>query len=143
MVFTFTGTTGYVSSCCKDNFINPGWYNENYLTYKKLFVPRLNMFVINDSDLITELEIEWNYLICSGDVQAYNINASQKFYVSELNTPFAEDDLESIIVLAHTHLRLLFEEKREEHNLFKPIPPITDEELQTAVLQLSELIDGK
>lgn len=140
MVFTFTGTTRHGSSFCKDNFNNRSWYNENHLRYKKLFIPRLNMFVINDSQLISELEIEWKYLIYSRDVQAYNFHASQRFYVSELNIPFAEDDLKSIIVLAHTHLRLSFEEKREEHNLFKPILHITDKELQTAVLQLSELI---
>jgi hypothetical protein len=140
MIFSFAGTTGHGSSYCEDNFIDKSWYNENCLKCKKQFTPRLSMYLINKSELITDLELHWRFTIYSGGVQVYDLHASQKFYVSELNKPFAEDDLKSIIALAHTHLRLSFEEKREEHNLFKPISNITEEELQTAVLQLVEVI---
>ena len=140
MIFSFSGTTGRGSSFCEDNFIDTSWYNENRLKCKKLFAPRLSMYLINASELITELELGWRFTIYSGSIQVYDFHASQKFYVSELNTPFDEDELQGIITLAHTHLRLSFEEKREEHNLFKPIPNITDEELQTAVLDLTEVI---
>ena len=142
MIFSFSGTAGRGSSYCEGNFIDTSWYNEDSLQSKKQFTPRLSMYLTNESELITELELNWRFTIHSRGVQVYDFHASQKFYVSELNTPFDDDELKSIIALAHTHLRLSFEEKREEHNLFNPIPSITDEELQTAEFNLTEVIYG-
>jgi len=141
MKFLFSGATGCGSSYCEDNFIDKSWYNEHYLRYNKWFIPRLSMYLNNKSELIADLELEWRFAIYSRGVQVYEFHASQKFYVIELIRPFTEDDLMSIVALSHTHLRLSFEENREEHNLFKPIPHITDEELQTAVSQLTEIIN--
>ena len=80
MKFKPTGTTGHGSTYCEENFVNRSWYNEQALLYRKLFIPKISKWGNDKSDMQTDLEIEWKFLISKGPIPRSSASSIKKVH---------------------------------------------------------------
>jgi hypothetical protein len=138
MNFIPRGSTGNGEDYTAINFDDKSWYNEDYISFKRFFNPKIKDFLVNEKDRVIELETEWIYILFSGDKEVYKFRSYYKFDITGVDKPFEAEDLKNIISISHQHLQSSFEEKRKEHRIFKPVPALSDEARPKVVSLLSE-----